>query len=425
MDEKSSNTKKQFAGLVFNSDRTYFLAAVFSLALIIRLLFSLVYWVDKPITHDAREYILLADNMLQGKGYGYTEQQLAEAEHHERAPVYPVFLYVIFILFGKNFTVIKILQSLISALLPLIMYGAGKRLFSEESARIAALLIAFYPPLFWGTGEFLSETIFTSVAMLGFYYLIDYMLNNKITRILPGAFWLVLAAHIKPVLLMVLPFIALWLWLRHGIKNKTGFIHAFIFGIAVLAFIIPWTARNLIAQEKFILIASEGGITFWTGNNSLAVGDGDMAANPQIKEMNNKLRKEYSHLNPAELEEVYYKEAGKFIRENPLDFIVLLIKKGFYFWFPVGRSMSLFSIRHQLVSHLSYFPVLLLAFLATLRLLKKKKLPALPYISMGGNMLACVLFFPQERYRIPLVDPWLLVLAGYYLHKLLKSRVKN
>ena len=32
-----------------------------------------------------------------------------------------------------------------------------------------------------------------------------------------------------------------------------------------------------------VLIASEGGITFWTGNHPLSPGDGDMAANPAIK----------------------------------------------------------------------------------------------------------------------------------------------
>ena len=41
---------------------------------------------------------------------------------------------------------------------------------------------------------------------------------------------------------------------------------------------------------RLVLIASEGGITFWTGNHPLSPGEGDMAANPAIKLDNRRLR---------------------------------------------------------------------------------------------------------------------------------------
>ena len=47
---------------------------------------------------------------------------------------------------------------------------------------------------------------------------------------------------------------------------------------------MPWTLRNVRVYDRFVLIASEGGVTFWTGNHPLAVGDGDLAANPEIKQ---------------------------------------------------------------------------------------------------------------------------------------------
>ena len=46
---------------------------------------------------------------------------------------------------------------------------------------------------------------------------------------------------------------------------------------------LPWTIRNIRVYGRFVLVASEGGVTFWTGNHPLAVGDGDLAANPAIK----------------------------------------------------------------------------------------------------------------------------------------------
>jgi len=48
----------------------------------------------------------------------------------------------------------------------------------------------------------------------------------------------------------------------------------------------PWTLRNAREYGRFVLVASEGGVTFWTGNPPLAIGEGDMAANPVIKRAN-------------------------------------------------------------------------------------------------------------------------------------------
>jgi len=391
------------------------LLLIFTVALCIRILFSLVYWVDKPITHDAEEYLLLADNLVAGKGYGYEVEPGEKTEHHERAPVYPLFLASIFFLFGKNLIIVKIIQSIISAFFPLIMFSITEKIFKRKAAVTAAWITAFYPPLFWGAAEFLSETLFTTIAMLGFLYLLRFEKDKKIVTLFISVLWFIIAAHTKPVMLMGLPLIALWLWLRRFEKRMEGFKHAVLFSLAVIVLLMPWTVRNYIVEERFILIASEGGITFWTGNHPLAVGDGDMAANPQLKLANNELRKEYGYPPPAEMEEIYYRETFDFIKKHPFQFLWLLVKKGFYFWFPVGRSMALFSLKHQLVSHISYFPILLLAILATVNLIRRKKLHFIPYISMLAGMISCVLFFPQERYRIPLVDPFLIVLAGYYI----------
>lgn len=425
MDEKPITTKKQHVPLILKINRKKFLIIVFSAAIVIRLLFSLLYWIDKPVTHDASEYLLLAENLYNGESYGYTEEQLSSGEHHERAPIYPLFILTIFSIFGKSLTSIKIIQSVISALLPLLIYLFTVKLTeSEWAGRVAAIILVFYPPLFWGSAEYLSETLFTTIAVSGFLMLVYYRDNTKWISLLFAAFLMVLAAHIKPVLLMTFPLIFFWLWFRKGFSRKTGFIHAVIFTCMTLVFIAPWTARNYVVEKKFILIASEGGITFWTGNNDLAVGDGDMAANPQIKEDNKRLRRENSSASPAELERIYYREALKFIKEKPVKFVMLLVKKSFYFWFPVGRSMSLFSWRHQLASHLTYFPILFLSIFGIIYLKKTDNFSMIPILSMIGNMIACVIFFPQERYRVPLVDPFLVMYAAFGVQYFLGKNAK-
>lgn len=391
------------------------LILITAIAFAIRLLFCAFYWVGKPVTHDAQEYLLLAENVVEGKGFAYEITPGDKVEHHERAPIYPLFLAIIMTIFSKNYLAIKIIQAILASFLPLIIYKASKLLFNERTGFVAAWITAIYPPLIWGTAEFLSESLFTLIAAAGFYYLIKFQKSGSLKDLCIAILYLLIGAHTKPVMLMGFPFIVLWIFLRKGVKRSLAFKHAVFFTIVSILLLIPWTVRNYTVQKKFILIASEGGITFWTGNNELAVGDGDMAANPQIKLLNNELRKQHGYPSPAEMERVYYSEAVRFIKTEPGSFFLLLLKKTFYFWFPVGRSMSLFSLKHQITSHISYFPILLLAVIAVIKLIQAHKTPFLPLISMLSAMTACVIFFPQERYRIPMTDPFLIMLAAYLI----------
>jgi hypothetical protein len=68
------------------------------------------------------------------------------------------------------------------------------------------------------------------------------------------------------------------------------------------------------------VIASDGGVTFWTGNNPLATGEGDMAANPHLKYANSN-EGAASRLNEEQLEPVYYRESLDWIRSHPLDWL--------------------------------------------------------------------------------------------------------
>ena len=58
---------------------------------------------------------------------------------------------------------------------------------------------------------------------------------------------------------------------------------AAIVAVGALLVVAPWTLRNYRVYGRFVLVASEGGVTFWTGNHPLAHGEGDLAANPAIK----------------------------------------------------------------------------------------------------------------------------------------------
>ena len=56
--------------------------AAVAVGLLLRLAFGLGYWTGKPLTHDEREYLTLAANVAQGRGFT-TE---LPGEHGRRRP---------------------------------------------------------------------------------------------------------------------------------------------------------------------------------------------------------------------------------------------------------------------------------------------------------------------------------------------------
>ena len=93
------------------------MAATVGLAL--RLAFALLYWVDKPLTHDEQEYLALADSLAQGRGFSYSQPASGTTAQFGRAPGYPVFLAMIGAGSANATSApasVKIAQSLVGAL---------------------------------------------------------------------------------------------------------------------------------------------------------------------------------------------------------------------------------------------------------------------------------------------------------------------
>ncbi len=62
--------------------------------MVLRLAFALGYWVDKPLTHDEHEYLMLGGNIAAGRGFAHLnpDGSPVPGEHFGRAPLYPLFL---------------------------------------------------------------------------------------------------------------------------------------------------------------------------------------------------------------------------------------------------------------------------------------------------------------------------------------------
>jgi hypothetical protein len=124
------------------------IAALVGLAL--RVAFGLMYWVDKPMTHDEHEYLALAEGLAQGRGFGYSHPPAGTTAQFGRAPGYPAFLAVI----GAGTTSasstparVKIAQAILGAFTICLIAVAAWQAAGPAAGAFAAWLASVYPPL--------------------------------------------------------------------------------------------------------------------------------------------------------------------------------------------------------------------------------------------------------------------------------------
>lgn len=384
--------------------------------MLLRLAFGLFYWIDKPLTHDEREYLALARSLTQGRGFTYEEaHDSGTAQRFGRAPGYPAFLAAI----GAGTsepdsspTRVKIAQSLLGGLLVWTIGLIGFYAAGPVAGAAAALLAAVYPPLIWMPAYVLSETLYSCVALAAVLVLQRAADRGARSARKGGPLGLAagalvgVAILIRPAMLLFLPLALVWLlWRRH-----LGLVLAM--ATAVLVIVVPWTMRNLRVYDRFVLVASEGGVTFWTGNHPLASGEGDLAANPELKRAELAFRQSHPGLTAEELEPLYYRDAFEHIRRDPAWWFGLLARKAFFTAVPTGPSYALHSPRYRLASAGSYLLVLPFAVAGARRLWRVERRPSALFLLGASAVLMSIVFFPQERFRIPVIDPVLIVCAG-------------
>jgi len=225
-----------------------------------------------PYNIDAAEYVILGQNIADGAGFCYQPGQPTAY----RLPLYPLFLALLFSVFGNDsYTAVAIVECLIGALSIVALYYAALHLIGRNRpAAIAALILAIYPPLIKLTNTFMTENLFSLLAVLSTLLLLRALTDppSKASAVLAGVV-IGLSWLCRPTLCVLVGLLPLWALLATGQRwgdRKTRLKRVgLILGIALLC-LIPWIIRNAIVLKAFIPIDTHGGATIWYQHNSLS-----------------------------------------------------------------------------------------------------------------------------------------------------------
>ena len=240
-----------------------------------------------------------------------------------RAPLYPYLLSMFYAIFGNGGLAPRIFQHVVGIITAIAVFYTVERVVAGRVwAYLAALLWVLNPIQVFFESRLLLDSLFAC----GVVWLIYLALITKEERKYYFVTGIVLGflAILRPTVLVFVPVIIFFLW-----GGKKSAILKLIVGIILP--IIPVTLSNL-ANGDFVLIASQGGINFYIGNNPKS--DGSSAVVPEFgwnwrysqcvklaeKNIGRKLK-------PSHVSRYYFKKGLKFIISNPLRAIKLYIKK--------------------------------------------------------------------------------------------------
>lgn len=300
-----------------------FLPVCFGLFVALRLAILLLLPLTQ--TSDADWYVESA--MRLAAGAGYTEAGVPTAYW----PIgYPLFLAAVFILSGPHVLAAQLANLALSCGIFVLTWRiAGRLLRNETGARLAVLLLTFYPNQIAYTGVLFSETCATFVLLLACDVFIA---RPAPARALASGVLFGAGALIKAQFLL-LPAILLLLhgwgcWRDRRQCRRTAFL-AIAFAAGMAAAVLPVTARNYLALGRFVLISTNGGPTFLTGNNPAARGNytGDALHTPGL---------DWSPAGQVDADHRAYALGLDWIRHDPWHAAALVPLKVWRLWAPDG-----------------------------------------------------------------------------------------
>jgi 4-amino-4-deoxy-L-arabinose transferase-like glycosyltransferase len=337
---------------------------------------------------------------------------------------YPLFLAIIYWIFGHNYFVVEFINVLLSLCICLLTYCIAKRVVSLPSSRLTLLALAIFPSQIFFTSVLASEIVFTVLLLLSIHFLLKQDFHSKIYLPLITGILLGLMILVRAVALF-LPVIVVFFYFKS--RERSGLILRNTVLTIMIAFLtlFPWMLRNKLALGSFT-VATSGGINLYIGNSPISSGSWVWQKENPFKAL--------SASNEVENDRLGYKLATQFILQDPLGFVIRGIKKEIYLFVTdnaaITKELDLAAQSKRIdrfvvfgvVGQVYYLLILLFSVGGVILFLKGRweKKPGF-YLLCGILiywMAICFIFFGVDRFHFPLVPVLSIFACGFLVSQL-------
>lgn len=288
----------------------------------------------RTFDHTIKRYHFAAVNMLEGRGYSHFKDPPYQPSIF-KPPVYPIFLAIIYRIFGVNIDVVKIIQALLDTVGCLFLFYLLRHYFNESLAFFGLSLAAFCP----------ITAVYTNLvnpeSLTLFFMILSLWLVSKSVR--SGSSWFFFATGISTILIgycrpEFFSFVFIFGGYLFVCQMKKGLKKVLLYALGVLIIMAPWVWRNYSLSGKFIPLSVGGsGLVLFYGtfgdvSNDNASLEKFFKDNPEIK---SKIDEWYrvvlftrsSIEEKINVDKALMKDTIDIIKENPWRYVLMRIKK--------------------------------------------------------------------------------------------------
>ncbi len=251
-----------------------FLIKVFLIAFILRVLYISTTNNSVNVWKDWWDEI--AKNILIGKGLVVKNPIGNKGQtffYCWRTPVFPIIIAIIYAITGiNNYFAVKIFLAFIGSVSCIFVYFIGKRIFDENTGKIASIFTAISPSFIFFSGYVAPIILTLFLGLIPFFFITRDIKKMSLFNYITGGIFLGIGVLCREILIIILLILPVWMFFYYRNKKEIIF-RIFLFFAGFILTLSPWVIRNYRIYHKWILTSTNGIWTFYAANNESALSD--------------------------------------------------------------------------------------------------------------------------------------------------------
>ncbi|MDY8095879.1 glycosyltransferase family 39 protein [Paenibacillus polymyxa] len=174
-------------------------------------------------------------------------------------PGYPIYIALIYILFGHSTSAVLISHVLLSIFSFWLIYRILTLLkIRKPFIMISLILAAVYPGFLYSIDRMLTEQLFTTLFLAFVYCFLKSRQTNNVIWLGISAALLTCASHVRALAFPFAVVVIFFLIIYDQNNKKNAVRNVTVFISVILLFMLPWWVRNWITFDKFMLFSDAG-----------------------------------------------------------------------------------------------------------------------------------------------------------------------